>query len=288
MNALNQIQALGLELIIIPPLFPSLDVDCVIGETFPSIAEHCDAFSEIQRFRGRVYVADSAIPASALDEKGRHSQDFDFENYHLCLRNLEGQIRGCFRLRLHPLGAAIRDLKLYDVIERMPRELADLSYGALAAVFELSSREGIRIGEVGGWAIDEKLRHHCAATLLPFAAWALYQVIGNAMVVASATTRHHSSAILKRMGGFALMYGGTKSPRFVDDFHGCELELLGFDSRRPHPKYEKLVAELKEVLLSKVRTDSSRQFDHKVPEVTANTNDAPNGQLSTAQLCESV
>jgi hypothetical protein len=27
-------------------------------------------------------------------------------------------------------------------------------------------------------------------------------------------------------------------PPFTDDYHGCEMELLGFDSRKPHPKYE--------------------------------------------------
>src|SRR5262249_31699984 len=99
-----------------------------------------------------------------------------------------------------------------------------------------------------------------------FAAWSLYQIIGNAIVVASATTRHHSSAILKRAGGFALMNGGKELPRFMDEFHGCEMELLGFDSRRPHPKYEKLVAELKDFLLTKVQTPSARRFDGKVPE----------------------
>lgn len=287
MNPLNQIQALGLELVIIPPLFPSPDCDCVIGETFPSIAEHCDAISEVQRFRGRVYVADSAIPASALDEKGRHSQDFDFENYHLCLRDRERRIRGCFRLRLYDPTPEIRDLKLHELIERMPSALAVLCYGALASVFELSWQERVRIGEVGGWAVDEELRHHRASTLLPFAAWSLYQIIGNAIVLASATTRHHSSAILKRIGGFALRHRDEQLPGFIDDFHGCEMELLGFDSRRPHPKYEKLVAELKELLLSKVHT-SARQLDQRIREVTANTNDAANGHPSTAQLCGSV
>jgi hypothetical protein len=263
-NPLSQIQALGLELIIIPPLFPTPDCDCVIGENFSSIAEHCDAISEVQRFRGRVYVADRAIPASALDEKGRHSQDYDFENYHLCLRSLEGQIRGCFRLRLHELAAEVRDLKLYEVIERMPCDLAERCLSALISLFESSSREGLRIGEVGGWAIDEQLRHHCAATLLPFAAWSLYQIVGNALVVASATTRHHSSAILKRIGGFALMNGSKELPRFMDDFHGCEMELLGFDSRRPHPKYEKVVADLKSFLLTKVQKAQAQEFAPQV------------------------
>jgi hypothetical protein len=286
MNSLNQIQALGLELIIIPPLFPNPDCNCVIGETFPSIAEHCDAISEVQRFRGRVYFADSAIPASALDEKGRHSQDFDFENYHLCLRKLDGRIVACLRMRLHERAAEVRDLWLHDLITRMHPELTESCYAALNSLFELSKRDNVRIGEVGGWAVDAEFRNQRVSTLLPIAGWSLYQLIGDALVVASATTRHHSSAILKRIGGFALMLEDEQLPSFMDDFHGCEMELLGFDSRRPDPKYKKLVAELKELLLSKV--PSVRDFDQQVREVTANTNDAPNGRRSTAQLCGSV
>jgi hypothetical protein len=96
-------------------------------------------------------------------------------------------------------------------------------------------------------------------TLLPFAAWSLYQIVGNAIVLASATNRHHSSTILKRIGGFALMHGDEPLPCFMDEFHGCEMELLGFDSRRPHPKYEKIVAELKRFLLTKIHMVSVPQ-----------------------------
>jgi hypothetical protein len=266
MNALYQIQALGLKLIVIPPLFASPDCDCVIGETFPSIAEHCDAFSEVQRFRGRVYVADKAIPASALDEKGRHSQDFDFENYHLCLQNLEDRIVGCLRLRLHEPTNEIPDLRLHELIKRMNPDLAESCHRALTSLFESSRRDNVRFCEVGGWAIDEELRHHRISTLLPIAGWSFYQIMGNAIVVVSATTRHHSSAILKRLGGFPLMDGDKQLPSFMDDFHGCEMELVGFDSRRPHPKYEKLVAELKDFLLTKVQTAPARRFEGKVLE----------------------
>src|SRR5215468_3893101 len=122
MNALSQLQALGLELTVIPPLFQDSDSDCVIGERFSNPAEHMAAISEVQRFRGRVYVADGAIPTSALDEEGRHYQEFDFENYHLCLRNSDGEIGGCIRIRVHDLAVAVRDLRLYEVIGRAPSD----------------------------------------------------------------------------------------------------------------------------------------------------------------------
>lgn len=266
MNALNQLQALGLELTVIPPLFPGSDSDSVIGEIFSSLAEHRAAISEVQRFRGRVYVADGAIPASALDEEGRHYEEFDFENYHLCLLDLEGRVRGCFRLCLHERGAEVCDLKLHNVIERMPSGLATVCCGALASLFELSRREKVGIGEVGGWALDEEFRHDRGSTLLPFAAWSLFQIAGNAIVLASATTRHHSAEILKRIGGFPLMNDGKELSPFMDAYHGCEMELLGFDSRRPHPKYEKIVAELKSFLLTKVHRPSATECYQQIGE----------------------
>jgi hypothetical protein len=266
MNPLNRIQALGLELTVIPPLFRSADSDCVIGESFSNLTEHIAAISEVQRFRGRVYAEDGAIPMSALDGEGRHYQEFDFENYHLCLREPEGRICGCFRLRLHEPGAEIRDLKLHDVIERMSPGLAGLCYGVLTSLFELSRDEEVRIGEAGGWAVDEEFRHQRVSILLPIAAWSLYQIVGNSIVFAAATKRHHSSTILKRIGGFALVHGRQELPSFMDEFHGCEMELLGFDSRRPHPQYERIVADLKRFLLTKAHPTSARQWDRQIQE----------------------
>ena len=264
MNALNQLQTLGLELTVIPPLFPSPDSECVIGETFSSLAGHRAAISEIQRFRGRVYVTDGAIPAGALDEEGRHYQEFDFENYHLCLRDLRRQIRGCLRLRLHEPAVQVRDLRLSEVIERMPAELAELSHRAVTSLFALSQREGIRVGEVGGWAVDEGLRNSRVSVLLPVGCWAVYPLLAHVLAVASTTSRHQSSAILKRIGGFPLVNAGKELPRFMDDYHGCEMELLGFDSRKPDPKYEKIVADLKGFLLTKVHGPSTRQCARQI------------------------
>lgn len=266
MNVLHQIQTLGLELAVVPPVIPSTTPDCLIGERFSSLAEHKAAVEEVQRFRGRVYLADGAIPAGAVDEDGRHYQEFDFENYHLCLRDPEWRIRASLRLRLHHPAAGIRDLKVKDLIERMPPGTAALCYRALASLFELSQTQRLRIGEVGGWAVDEELRNHRVSTLLPFAAWSLYQLIGDSIVFASATTRHHSSAILKRVGGFELTHGGEQLPPFMDHFHGCEMELLTFDSRRPHPKYEKIVAELKSLLLTKVHTTAAPLGNRQIEE----------------------
>lgn len=262
MNALNQLQALGLELIVIPPLF----ADSVIGERFSTPAEHKAAISDVQRFRGCVYVADGAIPASALDDEGRHYQEFDFENYHLCLRNSDRGIQGSFRLSFYEPEATAEDLRLFELVDRMPTDFVHDCRAALEALFVSSHAEGIHLVEAGGWAVAEELRQSRAAILTPLAGWALCQIKGNALVAAAATTRHHSSAILKRIGGFSLMNDGEELPPFMDDYHGCEMQLLGFDSRKPDPKYEKMVADLKSFLLTKVHQLSTTQCDRQIEE----------------------
>jgi hypothetical protein len=266
MNTIYELKAVGLDLTVIPPLFPNAHSDWHIGEKFSTLADHRAAISDVQRFRGRVYIADGALPPSALDEEDRHYQEFDFENYHLCLRDTEQQLRGCFRLRLHEPTVEIRDLALHEVIERMPSRLGTLCHGALASLFALSQKEQVGIGEVGGWAVDQELRHRRASILLPFAAWSLYEIIGHAIVLATATNRHHSSTILKRIGGFTLMRREGPLPCFMDDFYNCGMELLGFDSRKPHPKYEEIVADLKDFLLTKVYTLPVPQCNRRIEE----------------------
>src|SRR5262245_29480124 len=259
MNALSTLQSLGLDLSVVPPLITACD-DPVDGETFSSFVEHAAAISEIQRFRARVYVAHGALPASALDGRGRHFQWFDFENHHLCLRNGAGQIRGCLRLRLHNRGVKLHDLRIHELIRRLPMPLAETCNRAVVALLERSCSEGLRFGDVGGWAVDEELRQSRVSVLLPVACWVVYPILHHVLAVASATTRHQSSEILKRIGGFALRYGSEELPQFVDDFHGCEMELLGFDSRSPQPRYERTVADLKAYLLTQARERLATRF----------------------------
>ena len=64
----------------------------------------------------------------------------------------------------------------------------------------------------------------------------------------TATVRHPSSTILRRLGGSSLEVDGIRVPSYFDPAYACEMELLRFDSRRPNPKYVDLV----EVLRSKL------------------------------------
>ena len=64
------------------------------------------------------------------------------------------------------------------------------------------------------------------------------------MGVATATFRHSSAPILRRIGLSSLVAGGEELPPYYDPNYGCRMEVLQFDSRRPAAKYENWVAAL--------------------------------------------
>ena len=69
------------------------------------------------------------------------------------------------------------------------------------------------------------------------------------LAVSTATTRHHSSAILRRIGGRPLMARGREVPAYFDPHYNCEMELLRFDSTSPAEQYAGLMRECRDALL---------------------------------------
>jgi hypothetical protein len=73
-------------------------------------------------------------------------------------------------------------------------------------------------------------------------------MLGGALGLTTATVRHSSSTILRRLGGSLLEIGGSIVPPYYDPKYKCEMELLRFDSRKPSAKYAGLVELLGERL----------------------------------------
>jgi hypothetical protein len=63
------------------------------------------------------------------------------------------------------------------------------------------------------------------------------RIAGGALGITTATVRHSSSTILRRLGGSHLAAAGQTVPAYFDPRYNCEMELLRFDSRRPSAKY---------------------------------------------------
>ncbi|HLJ97379.1 MAG TPA: hypothetical protein VKU02_29740 [Gemmataceae bacterium] len=209
---------------------------------------HRSMLAQIQMLRGAVYRQDGAISASDLDAQGRHCQPIDDQSWHLVLQDADRRMLACLGLTLHPVGVQYRDLALKGVVGRMAPEIAPRFTTAIEAVIEQARKESLQFVEAGGWALDQKHRRSYRAPLLACACWSTGQLIGQALAVATATKRNHSAEILRRLGGYPLGEEEPESQSFFDPYYQCEMEILGFDSRRPDPRYAETVADLTDYL----------------------------------------
>lgn len=206
--------------------------------------EYEQTIADIQRFRGRIYVQDEAIPASALDGSGRHYNKLDYSSYHIVARTHEGAITGVMRVPLYVSGAAVWFMQLYHVLERMEPGPKALYSSAIQQFIDQSATTYPFIVEPGGWAVDRQISEKLTGTTLVAATWAFCQLIGGAVAVATATVKHNSAALLKMMGGINCLEG-TSNARFYDPFHRCELEIVYFRSDRVNPRFAAMVEEIK-------------------------------------------
>jgi hypothetical protein len=105
------------------------------------------------------------------------------------------------------------------------------------------------IGEVGGWAVAESHRRTMEPVGIPLATYGLLELLGGCVGVAMATFRHASFTILRKIGLSSLAADGMELTSYFDRSHGCEMEVLRFDSRVPSSKYAGWVTELASILM---------------------------------------
>src|SRR6202451_4193484 len=119
---------------------------------------------------------------------------------------------------------------------------------AVEAELDCARRRGVWYVELGGWAVCESLRCTTEAIRTLLTVYALSQVRGGAVGLSSATTRHHSSSILRRIGGRPLKAKGVEVSPYYDAQYACEMELLSFDSESPNQRYAGWIRDCREVL----------------------------------------
>jgi len=199
--------------------------------------------AETQRLRGRVYLEDGAVESWQLSGDGKHVQQVDSESWHLLLANGQGRVSGCVRyspykssISFSDLGVAHSALAQSDVAGRHLQL-------AVEAELAYAQERGIDFSEVGGWALSAELRCTSEALRLALTIYALGQLLGGAVGISTATTRHNSSSILRRIGGHSLVNGSAELPPYYDPQYKCEMEVLRFDSSHPNRRYQGWVEE---------------------------------------------
>jgi hypothetical protein len=214
-------------------------------EVDPSL--HDTLVGEMQRVRGGIYLEDGAIARHELSS-GRHQTPEDQNSWHFLMLNKQQQVTACVWYMEHSGCASIDALRVRSCPLAAQDEWRSRFRGAIQAELSLAQRLGMRYAEVGGWAVAPEHRCKSEGLLLALAAYSLGRIAGGALGLTTATVRHASSTILRRIGGSHLMSDSGPVPAYYDPRYNCEMELLRFDSRRPSPKFEGLIDGLKDKL----------------------------------------
>jgi hypothetical protein len=206
-----------------PTSFPK-----VIGN--PQVYE--TALAEMQRFRGRVYVSEGNLTSAGLSSDGRHLQPADSKSWHLLTLNEHGSVRACGRILIHRSAASFRELLVSHCALARCQGWGFLLRRAVQEKMEVSRQRGMQFAEVGGWAVDRGLRCTTEALRLLMTGYALCQLLGGVIGITTANAAHHSSSILRRIGGAPLTAGEIRFPKFYEPQYRAEIELLFLDSCR--------------------------------------------------------
>jgi hypothetical protein len=221
--------------------------DALIPEVFWNVdtanRRYDGLLADMQRFRGRVYLADGAIREDALTKDGRHHVAIDHASWHVLSLDDEGRVCACLRYLEEAHARRFDDLWVkHAAVSRSPK------YGtsfreAVEREMKLARLMKIGFGEVGGWAVAEERRWTLEPLNIILATYALLEMLGSCTGLATATFRHGSASILRRIGLSSLNADGQEIPPYYDPQYDCQMEILRFDSRLTNPKYRDRVRE---------------------------------------------
>lgn len=244
-------------------VFHRVDAD---GDKYESL------LTQAQRLRGRIYLEDGAIGREQLTADGRHVQKPDRTSWHLLSVNENEQVLGCARYRQHENRVAFRTLGIYQSALAKCKTWGQAFKSAVEEELATARERDVSYVEMGGWALSEELRCTMEAVRMVMTTYALARVLGGALGIGTATTRHNSSSILRRLGWKPLFVRGVALPAYYDPNYRCEMEVLRFDSHEPSPQYwnavEDTCAELPAVsVISPCETRHKSLFPSLCPQL---------------------
>ncbi len=189
-----------------------------------------------QRLRGRVYLEDGAIRPAELTD-GRHFVDLDLRSWHLLVMDPDDRVCGCLRYREYSNEESFSELSMSGSALAKSRTLGWALEAAVYAERLLAIKLQVPFVESGGWALAEEIRGTTEALRMALAMYGLSQALGGAIGISTATQRHGSASILRRIGGRSLEYDGFPLPAYDDPQYGCQMEALRFHSWAPNPRF---------------------------------------------------
>ena len=238
-------------------------------------SRHTQMLAKAQKLRGRIYVEDGAIERHELTPDGKHYLASDEESWHILTLDSEGEVSGCTRYLAHQNTVSFMQLGVRQSALAKCDEWGPKLRCAIEQDLQLARRRDFAYVEMGGWALREDVRCSTEALRVALGAYALARNLGGAISVTTATARHCSSSILRRIGGQSLAMGRTELPAYHDPRYKCEMTILRFDSDQPNPRYEGWIEQIREELLNApviCRTAQPFVWDNEPLHVSASRN----------------
>ena len=225
----------------VPGFFKNVEHD-------PSL--HHRLVRDMQKLRGKIYLKDGALGRNELTPDGLHDTAEDHKSWHLLMVDQCRRVTGCAWYLEHSSSVSVDDLRVRTTPLARSSEWRSKLWKGVESELKRARRERLRYAEVGGWAVSESSRCTSEGLVLALAGYSLGRICGGCLGITTATVRHCSSSILRRIGGAPLAADGDPVPSYFDPRYGCEMEILRFDSRRPNPKFNDLIEKLRERMSS--------------------------------------
>jgi len=200
--------------------------------------------SQIQKFRGGVYWEDGAIAPDELSADGRHILAIDDRSWHVIAVEKNGEISGCLRFLEESTATRFDDLWLRQAAVANCPSAGPGVRRAIEDEMARARKERVRFGEVGGWAISAHRRCGWEALRIVLSTYGLLQLLGGCIGMATATVRHGSADILRKIGLSRLFAGEVPLAPYYDPQYGCLMEMLTFDSRRANGRFMDWIEQL--------------------------------------------
>ncbi len=206
---------------------------------------HARLVREMQKLRGSIYLADGALGREELTSEGLHETAEDERSWHLLTVDSRDRVTGCAWYLQHDATVRVEDLRVRCCPLARMTEWRDRLWRGVESELRRARRENLRYAEVGGWAVSADSRCTSEGLLLALAGYSLGRICGHCLGITTATVRHCSSSILRRLGGKPLDDRGNAVPSYYDPRYRCEMEILRFDSREPEPKFSAVIERLR-------------------------------------------
>ncbi|MBV8866482.1 MAG: hypothetical protein JO210_13900 [Acidobacteriaceae bacterium] len=193
---------------------------------------------DLQKLRGGIYREYAGIAATLLPD-GRHWHHLDAQSWHVILEDSHGSVIGCARYR--PILNGFDQLICSKAAVALSPVTGPVFRSTFTQQVADAGRRGLHYGEASAWALHEGARCSTAAVNIALMSFALAEWLGGGVGLTTASTRHHASSILRRIGGKPL---AGFAPYYEPMFE-CSIELLHFDIDRVEPRYSAKLNEMR-------------------------------------------